>query len=144
MLLSRVANLTVGAFFVIITAMHLGHIGRGEIVFALSIARATRSIAYLGTSVSGRIGLLRSDSGVGEADVLSLTLALVPLQAGLAVVAVTMVSLTSVSMSVRFSAAVVLLSVAMTVYNSIASVVYGLRRYKEVLTADVVMAVVQV
>ncbi len=144
MLLSRVANLTVGAFFVILTARHLGPIGRGEIVVAFSIAWATSSLADLGTSVSGRIGLLRSDSGVGEADVLSLTLALVPLQAGLAVVAVTMVSLTSVSMSVRFSAAVVLLSVAMTVYNSIASVVYGLRRYKEVLTADVVMAVVQV
>jgi O-antigen/teichoic acid export membrane protein len=141
---SRFVNLMVGAAFVVLTARHLGPVGRGEIAVAFALAWATSSLADLGTSVSGRIGLLRQDSRVSASDVISLTLVLVPLQAGLAVVAVTAVSFTSARMSVGLSVAVVLLSVAITVYNSVVSVVYGLRRYQTVLVADIVMAVVQV
>ena len=140
---SRVAIVAVGTFFVVLTARHLGPTGRGDIVVAFTLAWATNSVADLGTSTSGRINLLRPNSGVSGTDVLSLTLALVPLQVVLAVVAVATVSLTSVGFTLRFSVAVVALSVATMVYNSAVCLLYGLRRYRDVLIADVGMAVFQ-
>ena len=87
-LLGRLANAGAGTVFVLLTARHLGPTGRGEIAVAFTLAWATTSMADLGTSTSGRIGLLAPDSGITERDVLSLTVALIPLQAVLSVVVV--------------------------------------------------------
>ena len=101
-LLSRIATVGAGTVFVLLTARHLGPAGRGDIALAFTLAWATTSISDLGTSTSGRINLLRSDGDVNAADVLSLTFALVPLQAVLAVVAVVVVSAMSVDFSLQF------------------------------------------
>ena len=53
-LLARLANVTVGAVFVLLTVRHLGPTGRGEIGIAFTLAWITTSLANLGTSTSGR------------------------------------------------------------------------------------------
>ena len=141
---SRIATVGAGTVFVLLTARHLGPAGRGDITLAVPLAWATTSVSDLGTSTSGRISLLRPDSGVNQADVLSLTFALVPLQALLAVVAVVVISAMSVDLSVQHSAAVVALCVATMLYNSVGFVLYGLRRYRDVLMTDVGSAALQI
>ncbi len=143
-LFSRITTVGAGTVFVLLTARHLGPAGRGDIALAFTLAWATTSISDLGTSTSGRINLLRSDGDVNAADVLSLTFALVPLQAVLAVVAVVVVSAMSVDFSLQFSAAVVVLCLATMMYNSAGFVLYGLRRYRDVLLTDVASAALQV
>ncbi len=143
-LLSGLSNVVSGTVLVLLTARHLGPSGRGEIVIAFTLAWATTSVADLGTSTSGRINLLMSDSGVTPRDVLSLTVVLIPLQAVLAGSAVALLSLTSLHLSPGFGVAVVALSVATMMYNSAVSLVYGLRRYGDVLTAEVALAVFQI
>ncbi len=143
-LLGRLANAVAGTVFVLLTARHLGPTGRGEIAVAFTLAWATTSVADLGTSTSGRIGLLAPDSGITERDVLSLTVALIPLQAVLSVVVVVVLSVTSLHLGVRFAVAVIALSVATMMFNSAVCLVYGLRRYGEVVTAEVSLAVLQI
>ena len=143
-LLGRLANAVAGTVFVLLTARHLGPTGRGEIAVAFTLAWATTSLADLGTSTSGRIGLLAPDSGITERDVLSLAVALIPLQAVLSVVSVVVLSVTSLHLSVRFAVAVVALSLATMMFHSAVSLVYGLRRYGEVLTVEVSLAVLQI
>ena len=143
-LLSRLANVGAGTVFVLLTARHLGPTGRGEIAIAFTLAWATTSVADLGTSTSGRINLLMPDSGVTSRDVLSLTVVLIPLQAVLAGSAIMLLSLTSLHLSWGFGVAVVALSVATMMFNSAVSLVYGLRRYGDVLTAEAALAVFQI
>ena len=94
-LMSRVLNVAVGTVFVVITARHLGPAGRGDIVVAFTLAWGTNTVADLGSSTSGRISLLKPESKVDKADVLSLTCALVPFQVILAVAAVAAVAETA-------------------------------------------------
>ena len=143
-LLSRMANAGVGFAFVVITARHLGPTGRGEIAVAFTIAWATASLANLGTPTSGRIRLLRPADPVGIYDVMSLTAALLPLQAFLAVAAVAVISLTSLQMTLGLSAAVVALSLATMLFNSVVFLLYGLRRYREVLVVEAILGVFEV
>jgi O-antigen/teichoic acid export membrane protein len=143
-LMGRLANAVAGTVFVLLTARHLGPTGRGIIALAFTLAWATTSVADLGTSTSGRIGLLAPDSGITERDVLSLTVALIPLQAVLSVVVVVVLSVTSLHLGVRFAVAVIALSVATMMFNSAVCLVYGLRRYGEVVTAEVSLAVLQI
>ena len=140
-LLARLANVVVGTVFVVLTARHLGPTGRGEIAIAFTLAWATTSVADLGTSTSGRIGLLAPDSDVTERDVLSLTVALIPLQAVLSTLVVAVISVTSLHLSLRFSVAVVALSVATMMFNSTVCLFYGMRRYRDVLTTEASLAV---
>jgi O-antigen/teichoic acid export membrane protein len=140
-LLARLANVVVGTVFVVLTARHLGPTGRGEIAIAFTLAWATTSAADLGTSTSGRIGLLAPDSDVTELDVLSLTVALIPLQAVLSTLVVAVISVTSLHLSLRFSVAVVALSVATMMFNSTVCLLYGMRRYRDVLTTEASLAV---
>ena len=141
-LMGRLANVVAGTVFVLLTARHLGPTGRGELAVAFTLAWATTSVADLGTSTSGRIGLLAPDSGITERDVLSLTVALVPLQAVLSVIVV--LSVTSLHLGVRFAVAVIALSVATMMFNSAVCLVYGLRRYGVAVTAEVSLAVLQI
>lgn len=141
-LMGRLANVVAGTVFVLLTARHLGPTGRGVIALAFTLAWATTSVADLGTSTSGRIGLLAPDSGITERDVLSLTVALVPLQAVLSVIVV--LSVTSLHLNVRFAVAVIALSVATMMFNSAVCLVYGLRRYGVAVTAEVSLAVLQI
>jgi O-antigen/teichoic acid export membrane protein len=143
-LLSRLANVGAGTVFVLLTARHLGPTGRGEIAIAFTLAWATTSVADLGTSTSGRINLLVPDSGVTPRDVLSLTVVLIPLQAVLAGSVVLLLSLTSLHLSRGFGVAVVALSVATMMFNSAVGLVYGLRRYGDVLAAEAGLAVFQI
>jgi len=143
-LLSRLANVGAGTVFVLLTARHLGPSGRGEIVIAFTLAWATTNVADLGTSTSGRISLLMPDSEVTARDVLSLTVVLIPLQAVLAASVVALLSLTSLQLSRGFGVAVVALSVATMMFNSAVSLVYGLRRYGDVLAAEAALAVFQI
>jgi O-antigen/teichoic acid export membrane protein len=143
-LLARLANVGAGTVLVILTARHLGPSGRGEIVLAFTIAWATTSVASLGTSTSGRIGLLRPDSTVTAHDVVSLTAALVPLQLLLSTVVVAVLSVVSFHWSPSFIIAIVALSMATMVFHSAVCLMYGLRRYGEVLIAEVILAVLQI
>ena len=143
-LLSRLANVGAGTVFVLLTARHLGPSGRGEIVIAFTLAWATTNVADLGTSTSGRISLLVPDSGVTARDVLSLTVVLIPLQAVLAASVVALLSLTSLNLSRGFGMAVVALSVATMMFHSTVSLVYGLRRYGDVLAVEAALAVFQI
>ena len=138
---SRSVNAGLGLVFVVITGRHLGPAGRGEVALAFTIAWATTHIANLGTSTSGRIRLLRSADSVGPRDVISLTIALLPLQALLAVASVGVIAMTSLYMTWEFSLAVIALSLATMLFNSMVVVQYGLRQYHKVLTAEVVVAV---
>ena len=143
-LLSRLANVGAGTVFVLLTARHLGPSGRGEIAIAFTLAWATTGVADLGTSTSGRISLLVPDSGVTARDVLSLTVVLIPLQAVLAASVVALLSLTSLNLSRGFGMAVVALSVATMMFHSTVSLVYGLRRYGDVLAVEAALAVFQI
>ena len=53
-LLARLANVAVGAVFVLLAFRHLGPTGRGEIGIAFTLAWVTTSLANLGMSTSGR------------------------------------------------------------------------------------------
>ena len=139
-LLSRLANIGAGMVFVLLTARHLGPDGRGEIVVAFTVAWATTSVADLGTSTSGRIGLLRPDSDVGASDVVSLTAVLLPFQVLLSTAAVAALSMTSLHLSLGFSVAIVALSVGTMMFNSATFLLYGLRRYRDVLLAELCLA----
>jgi len=143
-LLARLANVGAGTVFVLLTARHLGPSGRGEITIAFTLAWATTGVADLGTSTSGRISLLVPDSGVTARDVLSLTVVLIPLQAVLAASVVALLSLTSLNLSRGFGMAVVALSVATMMFHSTVSLVYGLRRYGDVLAVEAALAVFQI
>jgi O-antigen/teichoic acid export membrane protein len=143
-LLARLANVGAGMVFVLVTARSLGPAGRGEIAVAFTIAWATTNVSDLGTSTSGRISLLRPNSEITARDVLSLTVVLIPLQAGLTVVLVLLLSLTSLNLSMGFGVAIVALSVATMMFNSVTSIVYGLRRYGDVLTVEATLALYQV
>ena len=143
-LLSRLTNVGAGMVFVLLTARHLGPDGRGEIVVAFTVAWATTSIADLGTSTSGRVSLLRPDGDVRVSDVVSLTAVLLPFQVVLSTVVITVLSITSLHLSPRFSVAVVALSVATMMFNSATFLLYGLRRYRDVLVAEACLAVFQV
>lgn len=142
--LSRVANTGAGIVFVLLTARHLGPVGRGEITLAFTIAWATTSISNLGTPTSGRIRLLAPHDPLGARDLLSLSAALVPLQALLATVVVLVVSWTSLHLEWEFVAAVVGLSVATMMFDSVMNLHYGLRRYGVVLAAEAGLAVIEV
>lgn len=141
--LSRLANAGVGVGFVVITGRHLGPAGRGEIALAFTIAWAATHIANVGTSTSGRIRLLRPADPVRPRDVISLTIALLPLQALLVVASIGVISLTSFYMTWEYSLAIVALSLATMLLNSTVAVLYGLRRYSKVLTAEVIIGVSQ-
>jgi len=143
-LASRTLNVAVGTVFVVATARHLGPAGRGDIVVAFTLAWGTNTVADLGSSTSGRISLLKPDSKVDKSDVLSLTCALIPFQIILAVGAVSAMSLTSFALPTELSIVVVALSVSMMLHNSSRSILYGLRRYRQVLIADLGMAVLQI
>lgn len=143
-LLSRVVSAVAGLVFVVITARHLGPTGRGEIVLAFTIAWATVFIANLGTPISGRIRLLKPEDAVGPRDVLSLTLALVPLQALLVLAVVGLISLTSMNLTGGFSLAMGALALTTMLFHSAVYVLYGLRRYRVVLVAEVAIAIVEV
>ncbi len=143
-LLARLANVGAGTVFVLLTARHLGPSGRGEIAIAFTLAWATTGVADLGTSTSGRISLLVPDSGVTARDVLSITVVLIPLQAVLAASVVALLSLTSLNLSRGFGMAVVALSVATMMFHSTVSLVYGLRRYGDVLAVEAALAVFQI
>ncbi len=143
-LLARLANVGAGTVFVLLTARHLGPSGRGEIAVAFTLAWATTGVADLGTSTSGRISLLVPDSGVTARDVLSITVVLIPLQAVLAASVVALLSLTSLNLSRGFGMAVVALSVATMMFHSTVSLVYGLRRYGDVLAVEAALAVFQI
>ena len=143
-LLSRLANVGVGTVFVLLTARHLGPDGRGEITIAFTLAWATTNVADLGTSTSGRINLLSPDGDVSVSDVVSLTAALLPLQVVLSTVAVGVLSMTSLHLSLGFSVAVVALSVATMMFNSAVFLLYGLRRYRDVLVTEASLAGVQI
>ena len=143
-LLARLANVGAGTVFVLLTARHLGPSGRGEIAIAFTLAWATTGVADLGTSTSGRISLLVPDSGVTARDVLSITVVLILLQAVLAASVVALLSLTSLNLSRGFGMAVVALSVATMMFHSTVSLVYGLRRYGDVLAVEAALAVFQI
>ena len=53
-LLACLANVAVGAVFILLTVWHLGPTGRGEIGVAFTLAWVTTSLANLGMSTSGR------------------------------------------------------------------------------------------
>jgi len=143
-LLSRLANVGAGTVFVLVTARHLGPVGRGEIAIAFTLAWATTNVADLGTSISGRLNLQMPDSNVTAHDVWSLTAALVPLQAFLAASVVASLSYTSLHLSLGFGVAVVALSVATMLFNSMVNLVYGLRRYRDVLVTEALLAAFQI
>jgi len=143
-LLARLANVATGAVLVLLTARHLGPTGRGEITIAFTLAWATTSFADLGTSTSGRISLLSPMSDVTTRDVFSVTAVLLPLQVVVSTIAVTALSMTSLDFSLRFAVATVALSVAMMMLNSSVNVLYGLRRYVDVLVTESFLAVFQI
>ena len=143
-LLARLTNAGAGTVLVILTARHLGPSGRGEIAVAFTLAWATTNVASLGTQTSGRISLLRPDSTITAHDVVSLTAALVPLQLLLSTVAVTVLSAISFHWSSSFIIATVALSMATMVFHSAVCLMYGLRRYGEVLIAEGSLAVLQI
>ncbi len=141
---ARIVNAGAGVMFVLLTARHLGPTGRGEIAVAFTVAYATAKLADLGTSTSGRIHLLIRDDPINASDVFSLTLALIPLQAMLAALVVGVLSWSSLNLSWGFSLAVIGLSVAIMIFRSAVSILYGLRRYWVVMVAETVVAVVEV
>jgi len=141
---ARITNAGVGLVFVFLTARHLGPAGRGEIAVAFTIAYITCNIAGLGTYVSGRIHLLDRESGVTANDVFSLTLALVPLQVLLSASVVSVLSRLWLHLSVGFSLSVIGLSVATMLLRSAVAILYGLRRYRVVLVAELVVAAAKV
>lgn len=143
-LISRLVSMGAGLVFVLLTARHLGPAGRGEITLAFTVAWGTTSLANLGTPTSGRVRLLNSENSIGPRDILSLTLALIPLQTVLSAASVLAISRTSVSLSWRLSLVVVVLSVATMMFSSVVMVCYGLRRYRTVLLAELSVAVVEV
>ena len=143
-LLSRLVSMAAGVVFVLLTARHLGPAGRGEITLAFTLAWGTTSLANLGTPTSGRIRLLNSDNSIGVNDVLSLTLVLIPLQIVLSATSVLAISQTSINLDWRFSLIVVALSVATMTFSSVVMVMYGLRRYRTVLVAELSVALVEV
>ncbi len=139
--LARLASVGFGLVFVLVTARHLGAGGRGEIVVAFTVAWATTHIADLGISTSGRISLLRPNGGVEPSDVVSLTVVLLPFQLVLSSVVIVVLSMTSLHLSHSLLVGTVVLSVATMMFNSAKSLFYGLRRYRDVLVAEVCLAV---
>lgn len=73
--LARMASSAGGLLVAVATARHLGPQGRGEIVFVVTVAMLASELVSLGTNVSGRIRILRSD-GVRIDDYLGLSLTL--------------------------------------------------------------------
>ena len=140
----RIVSAGVGVVFVTLTARVLGPTGRGEIAVAFTIAYLTAKLADLGTSTSGRIHLLDPDHQVGPNDIASLTIALIPLQAILAVIAVGLLSLSSLRLDLSFSMAVIGLSTATMMLRGAVAMLYGLRRYAVVLMAETAAAVIEV
>jgi O-antigen/teichoic acid export membrane protein len=143
-LATRVVTAGSGVVFVLLTARHLGPIGRGEITVAFTIAYVTANFSSLGTTTSGPIRLLAPNDPVGTNDVWSLTVALVPLQAALATGAVYVLSQVALHLEARFMLSVVGLSVATMVFRGAVSMLYGLRRYRTVMVGETGLAVVQV
>ena len=143
-LLSRMVNAGAGLVFVVVTARHLGPTGRGEISLAFTIAWAATNIANLGTFTSGRLRLLEPGDPVGPRDVLSLLLALLPFQALLTVVAIGLISLTTLELTLGFSLAMLALSLSTMLFQSGVVMLYALRRYRVVLVSEVGIALVQV
>lgn len=140
----RIVSAGAGVVFVTLTARNLGPAGRGEIAVAFTIAYLTAKLADLGTSISGRIHLLDPDHQVGPNDIASLTIALIPLQAILVVVALGLWSLSSLRLDLGFSVAVIGLSTATMMLRASVAMFYGLRRYWAVLMAEAVVAVIEV
>jgi len=138
---ARIINAVVGMVFVLLTARHLGPTGRGEIAVAFVVAYITCNIAGLGTYTSGRVHLLDRDSEVNASDVFSLTLALVPLQVMLTASVVSVLSRSWLHLPFGFSLSVVGLSVATMLLRSAVAILYGLRRYRVVMVAELVVAV---
>ena len=60
--LARMASSAGGILVALATARHLGPQGRGEIVFVVTVSMLASELVSLGTNVSGRIRILRSDS----------------------------------------------------------------------------------
>ena len=141
---ARLASVGAGTVLVLLTARHLGPSGRGEVVLAFTIAWGTTNVADLGTSTSGRINLLMPGSSVTPRNVLSLTGILIPVQALLATVVVALLSLTSLPIGFGFGVAVVALSVATMMFHSTVSLMYGLRRYGDVLVVEAALAIFQI
>lgn len=141
---ARVVTVGSGIVFVLLTARHLGPTGRGEIAVAFTIAYTTAKLSDLGTTTSGRIHLLVPDGSIGTNDFCSLTITLIPLQAMLAAVVVGVLSWTTLHLDRSFLLAVIGLSVATMMFRSAVSMLYGLRRYRVVMVAETVLAVLVV
>lgn len=141
-LASRMANAACGLVLVLVTARSLGPSGRGEVALVFTIAWGTTFVSDLGTHTSGRLRLLRGDGTIGSRNVLSLTLALLPLQVAVSSVLVLVVSVASVQMSLPFGVSAVFLSVSTMAFNSMMFLLYGLRRYSTVFLVECVIAVV--
>ncbi|SVB40022.1 uncharacterized protein METZ01_LOCUS192876, partial [marine metagenome] len=141
---ARVVTVGSGIVFVLLTARHLGPTGRGEIAVAFTIAYTTAKLSDLGTTTSGRIHLLVPDGSIGTNDFCSLTITLIPLQAMLAAVVVGVLSWTTLHLDRSFLLAVIGLSVATMMFRSAVSMLYGLRRYRVVMVAEMALAVLEV
>ena len=143
-LATRAVTAGSGVIFVLLTARHLGPTGRGEITIAFTIAYITAHLVSLGTTTSGRIHLLAPNDPVTANDFCSLTVALLPFQGALATVVIGVLSWTTLHTTTNFMLAVIGLSTATMMFRSAVSVLYGLRRYREVLVAETGIAVLEV
>ena len=125
--LARMASSAGGILVALATARHLGPQGRGEIVFVVTVAMLASELVSLGTNVSGRIRILRSDS-VRIDDYLGLSLVLLVPQCVLMAVVLQMVGVEHVGLGPGSVAWGVLLGVTMLFALMMLDAAFAIRR----------------
>ena len=131
-----------GSFLLIAvtSARHLGPIGRGEIVFVMTVCVLGSEFVSLGVNVSGRIHILRR-TGVKVEDCLGLTVVLAGVQALLMVLVLGVVGVTMIEISIPTYILGVFSGVTMFVSHMLIDAAFALRRTLETGVRDLLIGI---
>lgn len=124
----------------VVSARHLGPVGRGEIVFVMTVCVLGSEFVSLGVNVSGRIHILRR-TGVAVEDCLGLTVVLAVVQALLMVLVLGVVGVVTMGISALSCVLGVFLGVAMFVAHMLVDAAFSLRRTLETGLRDLMIGV---
>jgi O-antigen/teichoic acid export membrane protein len=124
----------------VVSARHLGPVGRGEIVFVMTVCVLGSEFVSLGVNVSGRIDILRR-TGVALEDCLGLTVVLAVVQALLMVLVLGVVGVVTMGISALSCVLGVFLGVAMFVAHMLVDAAFSLRRTLETGLRDLMIGV---
>ena len=138
---ARLVNAGCGVVVAVASARHLGPVGRGDIVFIVTVAMIATEVVSLGTNVSGRIRILQ---GAGDRieDYLGLTVCLAFLQAAGVGAVLAFVGAPVLGLGVAEVVVGVVLSVAMFLSHMLFDAAFALRRTLEVGLRDLLIGVI--